>query len=1199
MGRTWTDEQQKVISLNDRSLLVSAAAGSGKTAVLVERIIQKVTSKTTPIDIDQLLVVTFTKAAAAEMRERVMAAIDARLMEEPQNSHLQKQKMLLPSAMITTIDSFCMNVLREHFDAIDLDPGFRVGDPQEMTLLKQDVAEQLLEDWYTEGKQEFIDFVGTYSRGRLDQGLVDWIIKIFDFSQSYPWPEKWLDHALDFNPAVLKEQEQEPYLLVSILKETQDLLGEMEMHLKSAFDIAIGPKGPLAYEPMLEKDLLQVQEMLKLDTYDALFQAMSDMKWERLSAKKQPEADPNLIQTVKDLRQEAKDLHAWLKKNYYAQSMEAVMKKEAFILPGLCVLIDLVKAFAQRFREEKQSRNLIDFNDQEHFALRILLDSEGQATEIAKSYRARFEEIMCDEYQDSNQVQETLLNSISREEEGQPNIFVVGDVKQSIYRFRLAEPEIFLNKYETFSKEESKHQRIDLRKNFRSRACVLDGVNAIFEQLMIPQICGMTYDEDAALYPGLDYGICDQPVAESAEWMLVEHANDKEISKREVEARAIGQRIRELMDPEKGLWIKDPESGDYRKADYGDVVILLRTVKNWTEDFVNVLKDMGIPAIGETSSGFFDTIEIQGVLNMLRILDNPLQDIPMAAVLTSCMGGFTDEELAKIRLIDRKIHLYDDMCHYVDIGEETLLIEKLKCFLERYEHLRALKVHRSIEELIREIYNDTGYMYHMMALPGGEVRKANLERLLQYARDFKQTSYRGLFHFVRYVDQLKEAKEDIGEAVLPGDTMRAVRIMSIHKSKGLEYPICIVAGMGKNMNFSESRNRIVVHSRYGVAADGVDLIQRTKVKSLSRKVFARKVLQDQMGEEIRVLYVAMTRAREKLILVGTVEDVEKTVAEWEWAEGKTRPLTFSQMLGAKRYLDWIGPILWSDEQAGKTKGFEFKCKTLTELGQLELMEEIQSEERKVRMEDYKVIDEAQKALYDTIDQKLSWRYPKEWLTKLQGKMTVSELKKMAGEEMTGEVLYPTERPASISDSDPSVYLAQQKGTATHKIFELLPFGQMESKADVDAFIQSCFENEQIPEFWLELLPREQIFEFCQSDLGKRMAQAEKEGKLYRERPFVMGIPVKEIYPEKLADVDSNERILIQGVIDVYFEEADGVVLLDYKTDRIPYGKKGEEVLVARYKTQLDYYQTAIEQITGKKVKDRILYSVIMNKEIHC
>ena len=1199
MGRTWTDEQQKVIHLNDRSLLVSAAAGSGKTAVLVERIIQKVTSKTQPIDIDQLLVVTFTKAAAAEMRERVMAAIDERLLEDPQNSHLQKQKMLLPTAMITTIDSFCMSVLREHFDAIDLDPGFRVGDPQEMVLLKQDVAEQLLEDFYTEGKEEFMNFVGAYSRGRLDQGLVDWILKIFDFSQSYPWPEDWLDHALDFNPSVLKEQDQAPYLLVSILEETHGLLEEMEIHLQSALDLAIGPQGPLAYEPMLEKDLLQVRQMLEMDTYDTLYQAITDMKWERLSTKKQPDADPDLIQTVKDLRQEAKDLHGWLKKNYYAESMEIMMRKEAFILPGLQVLIELVKAFTKRFQEEKQLRNLIDFNDQEHFALRILLDGEGHATEIAKAYRSRFEEIMCDEYQDSNQVQETLLNSISREEEGRPNIFVVGDVKQSIYRFRLAEPEIFLNKYDTFSKEESKHQRIDLRKNFRSRACVLDGVNAIFEQLMIPQICGMTYDEDAALYPGLDYGTCDQPVAESAEWILVDHENDKEISKREVEARAVGQRIRELLDPEKGLWIKDPDTFEYRKADYGDIVILLRTVKNWTEDFVNVLKDMGIPAIGETSSGFFDTIEIQGVLDMLRILDNPLQDIPMAAVLTSCMGGFSDEELAKIRLIDRKIHLYDDMQHYMDIGEETLLSEKVRSFLQCYERLRALKVHLSIEELIREIYNETGYIYHMTALPGGEVRKANLERLLQYARDFKQTSYRGLFHFIRYVDQLKEAKEDIGEAVVSGDAMRAVRIMSIHKSKGLEYPICIVAGMGKNMNFTESRSRIVIHSRYGVAADGVDLVQRTKVKSLSRKVFARKVLQDQMGEEIRVLYVAMTRAREKLILVGTVENIEKTVDAWGWAEGKNKPLTLSQMLKARSYLDWIGPVLWSDGQAGKEKGFDFKCVTLTELGQFELMEEIQAEDMKVKLEDYQIVDEAQSVLFDEIDRKLSWKYPKEWLTKLQGKMTVSELKKMAGEEMHGEVLYPKERPASPADSDPSVYLAQQKGTATHKIFELLPFDRIHSQADVDTFIQSCFEDERIPEFWLELLPKEQIFEFCSSELGKRMAQAEKEGKLFRERPFVMGVPVKEIYPEKLSDVETNERILIQGVIDVYFEEADGIVLLDYKTDRVPFGKRGEELLISRYKTQLDYYQTAIEQITGKKVKDRILYSVIMNREIHC
>ena len=627
--------------------------------------------------------------------------------------------------------------------------------------------------------------------------------------------------------------------------------------------------------------------------------------------------------------------------------------------------------------------------------------------------------------------------------------------------------------------------------------------------------------------------------------------------------------------------------------------------------------------MGETSSGFFDTVEIQGIMNMLRILDNPLQDIPMAAVLSSCIGDFSDEELAKIRLMDCKIHLYQDMELYIEQGEETLLVQKVENFLEFYKRLRALKIHCSIEELIRKIYDCTGYVYHMTAMPGGEARKANLDRLIQYAKDFRHTSYRGLFHFIRYVDQLKEAKEDVGEAVIPGNAMKAVRIMSIHKSKGLEYPICIVAGMGKNMNFTESRSRIVVHSRYGIAADGVDLEKRTKIQSLSRKVFARRLLQDQMGEEIRVLYVAMTRAREKLILVGTVEDAEKNIQKWEYAQKAVTPLTFSQILRAKTYLDWLGPIFWSDGQCGRDRGFDFRQVTLTELAQEELREELRNDVSRNILDsyvngftdqcdynfedDYSLCEDSMKStsgaerelLFREVSQKLTWKYSNKWLTKLQGKVTVSELKKLAGEEMTGTILYPPERPARASDEDPSIYLAQQKGTATHKIFELLPFSKMYTEQDVQIFIEDCLKKEWIPEFWLDLIPVDKVYAFCQSELGQRMAAAEKKEKLYRERPFVMGIPVKEIYPDKLKDVQTDERILIQGVIDVYFEEDDGIVLLDYKTDRIPRGKAGENLLIKRYKTQLDYYQTAIEQITGKKVKDRILYSVIMNKEIHC
>jgi len=1195
MGKSWTVEQQQVINLRERSLLVSAAAGSGKTAVLVERIIQKITDDTHPMDIDQLLVVTFTRAAAAEMRERVMEAVEKRLEADPENAHLQKQKMLLPSAQITTIDSFCMGVIREHFDVIGLDPGFRVGDPQEIILLKQDVARQLLDDCYEEEMPGFIRFVETYSSGKLDGGITDWILKLYDFSQSHPWPEEWLEEALRMHPGSGAVDFEESQLMELIMEESSMMLEECVEVLRKALMLSCRNDGPGHYTEVLAEDLEQVEAMAAWEIYSDLFEQMEVHTWKKLPGKKQPDADKLLIEKTKKFRQEAKDLIAALKKAYFMDPLDIMLAKEKMIFPGIVVLLEITKEFSKRFQQEKQARNLIDFNDQEHLALNILLDENHEPTATAESYSELFEEIMCDEYQDSNQVQETLLNSISRERKGQPNLFMVGDVKQSIYRFRMADPQIFLGKYQQYRKEEATHQRIDLHKNFRSRENVLSAINCVFEKLMTPQICGMVYDEDAALYPGLEYPETSYPVSKFSEWILAEQGGSKEMTKKESEAWAIGKRIRELTDPISGITIMDPDTGIYRTAEYGDIVILLRTVKNWTEDYVRVLKDMGIPAIGETSSGFFDTLEIQGILNLLRVLDNPLQDIPMAAVLRSPIGDFTNEELAKIRLDERSIYLYENMKHYMSDGEENVICEKLSNFEALYEDLRKRKVHITIEELIHEIYERTGYVQQMLALPGGEVRQANLERLVEYAKDFQKTSYRGLFHFIRYVDQLKEAKEDIGEAILPGDAGKAVRIMSIHKSKGLEYPICFVAGLGKKMNFRESRSRIVVHAGYGVAADGVDLENRVKIRSMYKNLIARKMLQEQMGEEIRVLYVAMTRAREKLILVGSVDNMEQMAEKWGVDGAGSNPSSYSRMLRATSYLDWLGPLFFSDGQAGANHGFVFRCLNSAHRTAEEIREEIrQDEEREFFKACEKISDEHQE-LYEEISDGLSWSYPKEIMTRLQGKMTVSELKKMAGEEMPGQILYPEREPRVEKSLDDSLYMAQQKGTATHKIFELLPFDKITASKDISDFIHQCVEKEQIPGFWEKLIPVEEVFNFCQSDLGQRMARALERGQLYRERPFVMGIPVSEVYP----DLKETENILIQGVIDVYFEEEDGIVLLDYKTDRIPGGEAGDKVLIKRYKTQLDYYQRAIEQISGKKVKDRILYSVIMNREIHC
>ena len=919
MGVMWTTEQQKVIDSRDCNILVSAAAGSGKTAVLVERIISMVTDPVHPVDIDRLLIVTFTRAAAGEMRERIRLAIEKKLAEDEDNEHLQRQSTLLHHAQITTIDSFCSYVVKNYFHLIDLDPSYRMAEEGELRLMQGDVAAQVLDDAYSRKEPEFLQFVECFSTGKTDEGIEDMIKRLYAFSVSYPYPEEWLLSCKEaYSISSAEELEQADWMQM-IKEDIRKSLQEAMNLADAALETARGEGGPYYYENALESDRTFVQKLLQTDSFEEWQKLFSGLSFARLAAKKDSQVSEEVKELTKNLRQQVKDLLGELKEQYFALSLEDAAEYVRMAGGPVGVLIDLTLAFARAFAEKKRAKNILDFSDLEHFALKILVDHSGEKdkrTQAAKELADRFAEVMIDEYQDSNFVQEKLLNAVSKMEEGNNNIFMVGDVKQSIYRFRLARPDLFMEKFKTYSTAGGKCLRIDLHKNFRSRKEVLDGVNFLFYQIMGEALGKVEYDDAAALYPGASFppypaGQDGEPDAsenqqdggsdaaekrqnsaadtelilvetDEEEWKVMESGENVQ----ELEARAAAARIQELV----GSYpVLDKTTGQYRPARFGDCVVLLRTLSGWSETFKRVLNAQGIPASVTTKTGYFSASEVMTVLNYLRILDNPLQDIPFTGALHNLPGGFSMEELARVKCVGREMEkagMYqsllaaESLCES-DNAQDRQTGEKAGRFLELYESIRKKVPYTPMHELLWEIYDRTGLFDYIQAGASGEQQKANLLMLLQKARDYESTSYRGLFNFVRYIENLQKYQVDFGEANILSENEDTVKIMSIHKSKGLEFPVVFVSGMGKQFNQQDARASLAMHPDLGVGADWVDAELRTKTPTLLKKAVQRQIQIENLGEELRILYVALTRAKEKLILTGSTSRLEKRLTALE------------------------------------------------------------------------------------------------------------------------------------------------------------------------------------------------------------------------------------------------------------------------------------------------------------------------------
>lgn len=1138
----WTDDQQAAIDARKCNLLVSAAAGSGKTAVLVERIIKLVIEEQVPID--EMLIVTFTNAAASEMRERIIEALYEALAKD-QNEFLRNQINNIQKANIMTLHAFCIQVARNNAHFIDLDPGFKVGDQVELSLLRAEVLDRVLEDAYEENSSGFVTFIESFSENRQDQKIVNLILDTYNFIQSQPEPLEWLLKAVD------NMDNSQEYLNLLKKNISFDLSSSQEL-IEQAILLAEMPDGPTEYLEALESDLNLIESLdVDVSTLAEKIQNISYSKLKRIAKGRKEEVDEKLLDEVKDLRKSFKDLMNGIKSIFEYKTVEDYMEDIHLAQPNMYQLYKLVQAFHYAYQADKQDKSLVDFNDLEHFALAALKEES-----VRKYYQDKFEYIFLDEYQDSNLVQETIIASIKRED----NLFLVGDVKQSIYKFRLADPSLFMEKYNTFSKLKGQlNRRIDLKKNFRSRHEILIGINYLFENLMSENFGEITYDDDAKLYTGINFGQIDDP---SIHVHVLEgkYTGDdalKELTTAEVEAMLIAQKIKSMI----GKASYDRKQDKYFNLDYKHIVVLLRAVSSWAPVFNDVFMQEGIPLYADGTSGYFDTIEIRIMIDLLKLIDNPYQDIPLLTVLRSPLFDFTTEDLVDIRNCTKEGYYYEALLNYQGRLNHKVqnLFDKLKLWQDksRYE---------TLGNLIWDIMHETGFYQYVLAMPGGKNRQGNLRLLVDRA---DQMQYASLFNFIQMIERMKKTNTELGTAKIIGENENVVRIMSIHKSKGLEFPIVFVAGLGKRFNMQDTFADVLFHKRLGLGPKFIDPIHRVYFDTLPKKLIKRQIKFESLAEEMRILYVALTRAVDRLILVGTYKNLENGCKKWYRGNG------LFQLTKAQSYLDWIMSILSSHPDGqiisdsidktflGKAEASRWK---IFFDNRLAFNQESSSEETLLavlnNIEDYQDLSFNKK-----LGESLKYVYPMK--VDLPSKISVSALKSLE----TDQLLYHIDNLEVPTFVEEKAKTGAEIGTLVHYVMQKLsPFEAVEKQ------IARLVEEGMLLTEDLKHLNIEQYKNFFESEIGLRL---QKSKKVEREKSFVLKKKIKD-----LMSSDSKDSIYIQGIIDCYFEEEDGLVLIDYKTDHI----RDLEQFKKLYSRQLDLYKEALMSITKKAVKETYIYS---------
>ncbi|SMC21303.1 DNA helicase/exodeoxyribonuclease V, subunit A [Clostridium acidisoli DSM 12555] len=1225
MGNTWTDEQKEAIYTRASNLLVAAGAGAGKTAVLVERIIKMITDEKNPIDIDRLLVVTFTNAAAAEMRERIGEAISRELSKSPDSNVLQRQLVLLNKAKITTIHSFCLDVIKNYFHLIDLDPKFRIADETETVLLKTEAMEELFDKNYEEGNKEFFHLIECYCSNRDDSALTEMVFSLYNFAKSSPFPEKWINQISEsFNVSEDFDFNTSIWAKTLISNARIELLGMQKATIK-ALKIIDGEDSIKPYKETFENDYNIINDLLLSASVDfkTFTQCLRETKFTTLK-RCSKDANKNSKEEVQNIRDKYKKQFKDISEEILNTLNENMVQHIKELYPMLKYLGKMVIDFDNNYIKAKKIRGIIDFNDIEHLTLKILISvtDEGEVTpsKAAIELREKYEEIFIDEYQDSNLVQEYILGVVSRRESEKPNVFMVGDVKQSIYRFRQAKPELFLEKYNKYSNEVgAKNRKILLFKNFRSRKEIVDGVNFIFKSIMSENIGELNYNEHEELKFGSKFEDIDEKHFNALgdnEINIIEKNNiidknniddeedEEDIDNIRLEGRMLGKKVKELVDNpyEKPFVVFDKDTKEYRNIKYKDIVILLRTTKNWAGIFTDELKRCDIPVFADTGSGYFEATEIKTILALLQIIDNPIQDIPLLSVMRSPIASFSDEEIIDIRNIDENLSFYEALKIFSKASElETSILKKSRNFLRQLNEFRELSLHMPIDEFIWYIYTETGYYGYVGAMEGGVQRQANLRILFQRAKAYENTSYKGLFKFINFINRLKTSSKDMGSAKILGENENVVRIMSIHKSKGLEFPVVFLSGCGKNFNLRDTAKSVLLHYDLGLGPDYVNFERRISYPTIFKNAIKKKIKLESLSEEMRILYVAMTRAKEKLIITGTTSEIKKSALKWsDEVLSEDKKVSENTIIKGKNYLDWICPAIMKHKDGeilrNEAEIEPQNCYINEDSSKWDVVlwnrNEILKEDVESSVEDNES-EQLQDILleiesnpprtkyYDEINRRLSFNYKYENSKTLPSSISVTELKRQYNteEEYSRNLFSPAlkKRPSFMEEK--KALTPSERGTAMHSVMQRLDFKQGVKEADIKKQMDKMIFRELITENQGKAVDIKKIARFFKTELGERMLSS---NNVKREVPFVIRLKASEIY-----NLNSEEDVMVQGAIDCYFEENDGVILVDYKTDYVT--EKNIEDIVKKYSIQLKYYSEALEKITGKKVLEKYLY----------
>jgi len=1256
----WTDEQYDAIVSEGSNILVAAAAGSGKTAVLVERIIRKISND---IDVDRLLVATFTSAAATEMKDRIKIALEKKLELDPDNEHLKKQLALMGKSSIMTLHSFCLDVVKSYYPILKLDPGFRIANETEIELIRADVLDELFEMRYSDdGNGTFISLVNHFGSEKGDDPVFKLIEQLYLFSRSHPWPNDWLDEVTEmFNVQSVEELAKSPW--IEQIKADTLLQLEGALHLwKQAMSLTYKPDGPYFYASALEQEIELITQFineLKTNSFINWQQSFSNFVLASLPRATGKDFNKDIQQQAKGYRDKGKKAIEKLKAELFARSLEQYVEELLFLYPLMVELAQLIKQFAARFEAAKREKGLLDFSDLEHYCLAILLDASSTPaqilpSDIAKLYQEQFEEVLLDEYQDTNMVQETICRLISNQSRG--NRFMVGDVKQSIYRFRLAEPKLFMDKYrhykQTSEGDVSSGKRIDLAKNFRSRQQVVDAVNIIFKMIMKEDVAEMEYDERAELV----FGATTYPIPESlancrVHFTLIDRtarqSDDTENKEQEeaesnysevnaeldleldeldnaqLEGRYIARELLRLKEEQAQVY--DQKLGSYRPFSWRDVVILLRSTAKWAPIFIDELQQANIPAYANIGSGYFEALEIQTMLSVLKVIDNPYQDIPLAATLRSPLFNFSAEALAQIRIVSSQASFYEAAVEAA--GSEHYPYEyrkQLSEFLNKLEQWRNASRVGSLADLLWSLFEETGYYDFVGGLPAGQQRQANLKALHDRARQYEATSFRGLFRFLQFIEKMQANDKDLGKAQAIGEQEDVVRIMTTHASKGLEFPIVFVASLGKQFNEMDLKNSFLYHKELGFGPKVVDEKLKINYPSLPFLAIKRAKKMELLAEEMRILYVALTRPKEKLYLVGTIKKLEQQLEAWINAIDEDGRLTNFSISTSKHNLDWIAPIIaepFIDMLAAKettaTTVFDWDIEYVShyDLVQQSMLEKStedkkQREETLMALQVLAQLDGVQPN--DKLRQMLDFTYEHKALTQMSAKTSITEMKRLIElyEQEANDFTFSEHEQAAFSSMEhtsmdestasqmeenrfksnlalqrPSFLAEKQisaveKGSIHHLVMQHLPLIDYDfiSVKDVEQTIATMVLKKLITDKQASIINAKAIAALFTQPLGERMLHAHW---LRRELPFSFMLPAQRIYTQ-IEPKFAHEQIFIQGVIDCLFEDEHGLTLVDYKTDRIVKGNWKEQA--EKHRFQLEMYAEGIYLATGKKVE---------------